>query len=475
MDVQDRTNPAIIDSISAGSVELEVKDSLVYAAIYSSSSTGALGIYRKGISDSTANQIGYLALTGKVWAVSVKDTLAVVCAGIPGIHVVSVKDSSKPQRLSTIALSDGGSSFEAVWNGAQVWVVSTNGSVEGFDLSNPADPIRIAMLPLNQSYGRRLARHGNYLFVNSAAGFSVVDISTPTAPTVVATKSAEGLLSGVAVNDSLVFLVDETAGLSILRWKVLSTPVLKTPLGNIYRQKTPTFAWHQDNAASSFGFLVSQDSTFKTTFLNLPLSDTQFALPISLSAGKWWWKVIALPDSVSSSLGGFTISSDSVPVPVFFNGDTVGETLSQLNWLSAAGFDSSYTVQISTSADFASPLSLSTKDTSLSVSLPLAKGMWYWRILAGKDTSAIDSFVIGTRASGIESVRRTVAGVRWNGTVLSVTSSREVAVYDLNGALVAKAIPVQGTAQFDAGNGAFHKGRVYLVVGSQGCAPIALP
>lgn len=476
MGVQDRTKPIIIDSITAGSVELAVRDSLVYAPIYSSSgSTGALGIYRKGISDNSAvTRTGYIALTGAIWAVSVQDTLAVVSAGTPGIHVVSVKDSSKPRLLSTIALSDGGSSFEAVWNGTQVWVVSTNGSVEGFDLLNPIHPVSIVSLPLKLGSGRRLARHGNFLFVTSSRGLSVVDISSATAPTVVATNPASGTLSGVDVNDSLVFLMDETAGMSILRWKIVSKPILKTPLGNIYRQKKPTFTWHQDSPASSFRFLVSQDSTFATTSLNLLVSDSQFAMSSAMSTGKWWWKVVA--DSVSSDLGRFTIISDSVPVPVFFNGDTVGTTAPVLHWLAASKFDSVYSVQLSTVASFAAPFSFATKDTSFALSLPLTNGTYYWRVLAGKDTSSVDSFVIGARASGIESaVRRSGTGIRWNGMILSVNSSRDVAVYDLKGTLVAKATPVQGMVSFDAGNGTFRKGRVYLVVGSQGCAPFVLP
>ena len=40
LDVRDRTKPTIIDSITTGSVELCVRDSLVYAAIYSASLTG---------------------------------------------------------------------------------------------------------------------------------------------------------------------------------------------------------------------------------------------------------------------------------------------------------------------------------------------------------------------------------------------------------------------------------------------------
>lgn len=480
IDVRDRTKPTIIDSITAGSVELAVQDSLIYAPIYSASgSSGGLGIYRKGIGDNSAViRTGYLPLAGNIWDVSLQDTLAVVSAGTPGIHVVSVKDSSNPRLLSTIALSDDGSSFEAAWNGTQIWVVSTKGSVECFDLSNPAHPVSIAALKLGQGSGRRLTRHGKFLFVTSGAGLSVVDISTATAPTVVATKAASGWLSGVDVNDSLVFLMDETEGLSILRWKMVSKPILKTPLGNIYRQNTPVFAWHQDSAVSSFRFLVSQDSTFsKPSFMDLStVTDTQFTMPLPMKTGKWWWKVVV--DSVSSDLGRFTIISDSVPLPVFFNGDTVGKTAPTLRWLAAAKFDSAsaYTVQLSTAASFAAPFSFATKDTFYALSLQLTNGTYYWRVLASKDTSPVDSFVIGTRAAGIEStVRRSGAGVRWNGALLSVNSSRDVAVYDLNGTLVAKATPVQGVASFDAGTGVFRKGRVYLVVGSQGCAPFVLP
>jgi len=475
LDVKDRSKPSIIDSIKETIVEADVRDSLVFAAIYSNNSKGGLGIYRKGLDSAKGvTQLGYLALNGFIWAVKVQDTLAVVSAGIPGIHVVSVKDSSNPRLLSTIALSDGGNSFEAVWKGTQVWVVSTYGSVEGFDLSDPAHPVRIASLSLQQGAGRRMARRGNFLFVNSARGLSVVDISTAKAPTVVTTYSAGASLSGVDVNDSLVFLMDETAGLSILRWKAIFKPILKTPLGNIYRQNKPVFTWHQESLASSIRFLVSQDSTFATTSLNLLVSDSQFIMSSTMSTGKWWWKVVA--DSLSSDLGRFTIISDSVPLPVFFNGDTVGTTAPTLHWLAASKFDSTYSVQLSTVASFAAPFSFATKDTFFALSLPLTKGAYYWRVLAGKDTSPVDSFVIGTRASGVEStVRKSGTGIRWNGTHLSVTSSREVAVYDLKGTLVAKAAPVQGTASFDAGNGAFRKGRVYLVVGSQGCAPFVLP
>lgn len=477
VDVKDPLKPALIDSIVApeglGSVEVDARDSLVYSAVYNPLG-GGLGIYRLGYVG-RVKRVGYISLSGNVWSVAVRDTLAVVSAGTPGLHIVSIKDSSKPVLLSTAAVTSG-HAFEAVWKGSQVWAVSTDGYVHGFDVSNPRKPVKIASVSLQQGAGRRIAINKDFLFVTSASGFSVLDISNPASVSIVA-KDVGSALSGVSLSDSLAYVMSEWYGLQIYKWKVVARPKLISPIGDVYRQSKPRFVWSKGVATSSdFELKVSLDSTFSKVTISLPVTDTEFVSPSVLASGRWFWKVQRSSDSISSIPGAFVIWSDSIPLVHPFKGIDVGALVPSLVWDRAVGFDSIYKVQLSTVRDFSVTLSFPTRDSLLDYPMSIEKGLWYWRVLAGSKVSPIDSFVIGRDSVvGIRKMNNRDGFVMWSeGDVLNFRTPNMVSVYDLQGKLLCRNFSRDGIVKIRVDGREFNRTGLYFAVSGKNSIRFAL-
>jgi hypothetical protein len=81
------------------------------------------------------------------------------------------------------------------------------GSVQVFDVSNPASPVFAGSYPTSGS-GRRLAVKGPLVYVaDGPAGLWVLNVSTPAKATVVGAYKTDQPARDVAVTDSLVFVV----------------------------------------------------------------------------------------------------------------------------------------------------------------------------------------------------------------------------------------------------------------------------
>ncbi|WP_439593784.1 discoidin domain-containing protein [Microbacterium sp.] len=155
----------------------------------------------------------------------------------------------------------------------------------------------------------------------------------------------------------------------------------------------PTLTWGAASGASTYAVVVSTNSSFSNPVVNVTgLTGTSYAVPSGLANNtQYYWRVtatnaagnrIAGNSGISfttgaAAPGGFTQSSPA-------SGASNVSTTPTLSWTASPGA-TSYTVVVSTSSSFASPVvnSSGITGTSLAVTPPLAAGtQYYWRVTA---------------------------------------------------------------------------------------------
>ena len=148
--------------------------------------------------------------------------------GSHGLHVFVVDqphglylyDVSKPEALTELGVRESEEPLQSIAFGDhnQAYVVyAGSGLVEILDVTDPAAGLR--SLGSYQSSGRlrRVAVYGSRLLMPAGrSGVELVDVSSPSAPTLVASYDTPGDAGGVALTDELIVVADGTA-LLILR------------------------------------------------------------------------------------------------------------------------------------------------------------------------------------------------------------------------------------------------------------------
>lgn len=208
----------------------------------------------------TPRLLGSLKTPGQAKNVAVSGTTAAVADHVSGVDLIDVFDPAKPLLLGSVYL-DGyardvatlGSRAYAVDNPTGLYVIDLSkpaaadpesalqsatmprvikvspgsapngpslavllgaGSLQVFDLSNPAQPVHASTFRLPGAPGvtlassPRLALRGRLAYVAAAAeGLQVVDLSDSSKPRIVRSYKADSPVRDVAVTDSLVFAV----------------------------------------------------------------------------------------------------------------------------------------------------------------------------------------------------------------------------------------------------------------------------
>lgn len=132
-----------------------------------------------------------------------------------------VFDLSKPGPLEPIASLQTGTALRTVdvssEGGAPIVVAVGGGSLQVYEVSNPAAPVRMA--PFRTPGGaQRVALKGRLAYVaDAAAGVTVVDLTNPAAPTVIGTHKTATNARDVAVADGLVLVALANADVVVLR------------------------------------------------------------------------------------------------------------------------------------------------------------------------------------------------------------------------------------------------------------------
>lgn len=228
IDVSDPANPRQIGSLNTGShTVVAVAGSHAYLA------DAAGGLRVVDVTDPTrprqlarlnAPRISEgLALSGQHAYLSVDNV------STSGLWVIDLGNPQFPRRVGQISVSEPGNFFvDVVASGGFVYAAEWGSSQFGggmnvIDVSNPANPVRVAHVPFGTLEGLTVA--DGLAFLTGPSDFAVYDVSDPAVPKRVGTGPAGlGAFSSPVVSDGRLFL-GNLKGLSLLTLPKLPPPL----------------------------------------------------------------------------------------------------------------------------------------------------------------------------------------------------------------------------------------------------------
>jgi len=152
---------------------------------------------------------------GYPYAIFVDDTIAYVADGDSGLHVVNVSDPTNPtfvgrydtdSRLADIIIKD---------DLAYIATTSGGNNVHIFDISDPAAPDSINSVYVSGNAGD-LKVVGDFAFIATETWMNVIDVADPYNLDVVGWFRLYGLGMGLAVDDHIIAVADESGALFLL-------------------------------------------------------------------------------------------------------------------------------------------------------------------------------------------------------------------------------------------------------------------
>ncbi|MEO6761435.1 MAG: Ig-like domain-containing protein [Candidatus Saccharimonadales bacterium] len=294
-----------------------------------------------------------------------------------------VSASSDGQKLATTQ----GQNLYTSTNGGATWTASTHTTPNGAaSLTSSADGTRLAESTNPYQVYTSYDSGANWTLEAGAPGTFVNSL----------TSSADGIrLAGVSYNSSYIYTAQHT---------VSATPTPATP-ANVYTTASPTFSWAAGSGSASPSYTVqwSKDSSFASGVTSQTSSSTSYAAS-GFTDGTWYWRVKAndayglsttwtagtkfyvdtdapttpgKPTLDSANGTGYATNDTRSTQPLI---DWTGSTDSGGSGLSSAA---PYTLQWSQDSNFGSVVgSSSVSALALSPPVPLAEGVWYFRIVA---------------------------------------------------------------------------------------------
>jgi len=173
-----------------------------------------------------------------------------------------------------------------------------------------------------------------------------------------------------------------------------STPEM-IPVPSPSHETRPAFKWHALEEGTLYTLQVDTIGDFRSPFISLALTDTAFTPGVALPYGTAHWRVKAGYGRFANAQS-FKILDPRVPILIPYVPEVTQERRPLLRWQPVDGA-SSYTIQVSDTRDFHSPVvSLPITDTSYQPGADLPCGPIYWRVKSVLvDTwSSIDSITI---------------------------------------------------------------------------------
>lgn len=184
--------------------------------------TVASGVQSDAENVELAGQIG-----GASYAVAAQGDYAYVGVG-PRLVVLDVSDPSSVAVVGrTDALPD--IVMGVAVSGDYAYVGDGySGGLRVIDVSTPSNPTEVASLDAPQE-ARGVTVAGDHVYVADWTGLKVVDVSTPSAPTLVGRLDTPGSAYAVAVSDTYAYVTDHEEGIIVMD---VSTPSSPTKVGS---------------------------------------------------------------------------------------------------------------------------------------------------------------------------------------------------------------------------------------------------
>ena len=173
--------------------------------------------------------VGSFYLDGYARDVTAFGPLAYAVDAPTGVYVFDLSSSDPLNPIGTVQSATAPSSVEVPSMAADerpdVVCMVGGGFLQVFDVSDPAVPVKVAELRTPSGRPRRVAIVGRLAYVaDGPAGVHVVDLTTPSEPTIVDTYATSSPARDVAVSASHIFVAvgehegDDAGGVVILKW-----------------------------------------------------------------------------------------------------------------------------------------------------------------------------------------------------------------------------------------------------------------
>jgi hypothetical protein len=264
VDVSNPTTPVIVGSTPSQGVT----ENIVIAGDHAYVAAGEGGLEIVDISVPAAPVVvGTVATPGYAEAVHVFGTWAYVATGLSGLQIVEVSDPSAPVLANDVAgfardVVVVGDHAYAPWS----WVLN---------VSDPGNPWieHLFYLP-----GRRVATDGEHLYAAGGWGsFNVAAIGSSFANPLVGVLNLSGSVDRVAVNGNLACLITESSTAPDLQIVDVSDPSAPTLLGTL---ETPGGEWDVQ-MARGYAFLSGSDGLHSVDLLDPTAPTLSGTVPLS--------------------------------------------------------------------------------------------------------------------------------------------------------------------------------------------------
>ncbi len=155
-------------------------------------------------------------------ALTVVGDYAYIAEGIEGLAIIDINDLEAPTEIGTY--NTPGFTRDVKVDGNYAYLADDIGGVTILDISEPTDLIKTCELDITQANAIHVS--GNYLYVATEySGLRVFDISTPSNPEEVANFQTGGSVKDVFVDDTIIYLADQTNGLFLVNSSAFSPSV----------------------------------------------------------------------------------------------------------------------------------------------------------------------------------------------------------------------------------------------------------
>ncbi|PJA90370.1 MAG: hypothetical protein CO137_00450, partial [Candidatus Magasanikbacteria bacterium CG_4_9_14_3_um_filter_32_9] len=209
MKIIDVSNPALpiilATSATLGDTArgLFVSDTIAYV------SANFAGLKIIDVSSSTApSVIGTLDTTGAAYSVFVSDTIAYVADGAAGLQIIDVSSSTAPSLLSTIDTPDF--AYDVVVSGTIAYVADDDyGGLQIIDVSSSTAPSIVGAYTacVGSVYGLEVVGSYAYLACGSS-GLFVIDVSSSTAPLLAGSFNIRGIARDITISGDYLYTAD---------------------------------------------------------------------------------------------------------------------------------------------------------------------------------------------------------------------------------------------------------------------------
>ncbi|MBI5373996.1 MAG: hypothetical protein HZA77_01065 [Candidatus Schekmanbacteria bacterium] len=192
---------------------------------------------------------------GEFYDIKVSGNYAYV-AGINGLSIFDVSDSSSPELITTFPTQD---KAKAVFiAGDKAYIAANSKGLVIVDISAPSSPQLLGSLKIS-GYAKDVFVDGNTAYIATGkAGIKIIDVTTPEAPKLISSYKTFNAL-GLYVVENTVYVADGKKGLQIVDVSNLGKPKLKSKYHETY--------------LSFKGLIVSNDIAYIVTEDELLISD----------------------------------------------------------------------------------------------------------------------------------------------------------------------------------------------------------